>query len=723
MAASGTKESMMLCYTVTVNGQSLCSYEDVRNFVKTINPRFYDTFGQPFPTSLAFDKYDYIAKFFSVDEREKAFDFYRSQYNLDVFGAMMCSVLRSCTNDSPARSISKDSPGRTSDDEMSDVYSLSIEALITKVESDTSDFIDQSTVLREAFSLPYIDPHDYVGKIVKRLMKNMDDYDSKSGNYVAPYTSLVTSSMMGKSRLMRELAQHVPLVYICLRQTADEGQFPPATMYLRDWIKEGACVSIGAKVTDLDIASDNHNIIATLRYSLFLLHMIFKLGVLIDEFGLPAKHLEIKAALPTSSYVKSYAWLWDFFADPRPVFATPCQEFWEAVQADTVTEFRNLRRASAKGKNSPTTCKWASTYLTTTYPDRVTEAHHNLQNSFRRLMGRRNGREQATLIVCFDEARFLCDTSALTKVEVRSRHNRTSLESMEKVDTGMSNVLYSNFRALRRALRFLKQGQLFVPRVFGLFTDTTSRLTTNFQLEPREKEESTGRRVLELPSAGANQFDPVYIFTSIDAHSQIMENNLAISDHRQVAKVERLLKFGRAGWYSIYSASNSATSESMSMNPTYNKKSLLDIATGKLLGCLRQPAVSINQLVTNHEDATSKWLALLACRLAISVGPFSREAEELVSSHLAVLLRADQDLLKIYYPSEPILAEASASITHRTGWKPALKALHNHLQNGIIIAGYWGKLLSKLLCLIAMDSITKPLPCMLRLIIGNIPNQ
>jgi hypothetical protein len=123
MAASDTKESMMLCYTVTVNGQSLCSYEDVRNFVKTIDPRFYDTFGQLFPTSLAFDKYDYIAKFFSVDEREKAFDFYRSQYNLDVFGAMMCSVLRYCTNNSPPRSISNSS-GRRSDDEMSDVYSF-----------------------------------------------------------------------------------------------------------------------------------------------------------------------------------------------------------------------------------------------------------------------------------------------------------------------------------------------------------------------------------------------------------------------------------------------------------------------------------------------------------------------------------------------------------------------------------------------------------------------
>ena len=45
--------------------------------------------------------------------------------------------------------------------------------------------------------------------------------------------------------------------------------------------------------------------------------------------------------------------------------------------------------------------------------------------------------------------------------------------------------------------------------------------------------------------------------------------------------------------------------------------------------------------------------ALLACRLAITVGPFSREAEEMVSSHLAVLLKTDKDrhFLKIHYPS------------------------------------------------------------------------
>jgi hypothetical protein len=262
-------------------------------------------------------------------------------------------------------------------------------------------------------------------------------------------------------------------------------------------------------------------------------------------------------------------------------------------------------------------------------------------------------------------------------------------------------MLFSNFRAMRRALRYLTQKQ--APQIFGLFTDTTSRLS-NFQ--PRSTEEWTAGRFLKLPGAGTGQFDPIYVFTSIDAHSRIIPNNLAISDHRQVAKVERLLKFGRAGWYSLYSAE----ADSNSVLAKYTETSIMDIAVIKLLGGLTE-IIAADVLKTQDNDSTRlNWLALLGCRLAIAVSPFSREGEEMVSSHLAVLLKTDEDrhFLKTYYPSEPILGEASATITVRTGWAPALKALYHHLQNGIIGTGYRGELLSKVLCLIAMDSISKP---------------
>ena len=63
---------------------------------------------------------------------------------------------------------------------------------------------------------------------------------------------------------MKELAQHVPLVYICLlRGGEDPSQFPPTTTNLRDWIGNGTCDSLSATRMQSDIASDDNNIIAT----------------------------------------------------------------------------------------------------------------------------------------------------------------------------------------------------------------------------------------------------------------------------------------------------------------------------------------------------------------------------------------------------------------------------------------------------------------------------
>ena len=693
----------MLYCPVTVNGEKLCYYEDVRNFVKTIDPHFYNTFGQLFPTPGALDDHDFNKSLHLLNGYEKTFIDYTEQYKLNYRGAVMCSVLRLYTDTTPDNNT-RTSPGFITDTDMSDVYSPSIEALITQASSqEESDDVDYFTLLREAFSQPYIDPHDYVGKIVKRLRQNMNEFTSRSTYYVAPYTSLVTSSMMGKSRLMKELAQHVPLVYICLRGGEDESQFPPTTTRIRDWVGEGACKSLDADRMDSDIASDNNNVILTLRYSLFLVHLMDKLSDLITEFRKPTSYPEIKVLL-TSSNAESFAWMWDFFADAREPIALARQVFWTEVLTATVDEFRMLRSAQmAKTKRPPRTSQWASAFLTNYYPDRVDDAHEKLQRSFNPGKGTRSKlkQEKRTLIICFDEARFLCDTSALTGVSIIPKRHGRPHESSGEVDSDTRTLLYSNFLAMRRAFRYLAQKQ--APQIFGLFTNTTSRLT---HFQRRSTEESTGHRFLKLPGAGTGQFDPIYIFTSIDAHSQIIPNNLAISDHRQVAKAERLLKFGRAGWYSLYSAE----ADSNSVVPKYTDTTLLDIAVIKLLGGLTERK-AVDVLKTKDDDSTRlNWLALLGCRLAIAVGPFSREAEEMVSSHLAVLLKTDEDrhFLKTYYPSEPILGEASATITARTGWAPALKALYHHLQNGIIGAGYRGELLSKVLCLIAMDSISKP---------------
>jgi hypothetical protein len=76
-----------------------------------------------------------------------------------------------------------------------------------------------------------------------------------------------------------------------------------------------------------------------------------------------------------------------------------------------------------------------------------------------------------------------------------------------------------------RLVRFLRQADP-IPRVFGLFTDTTSRLH-NFR--PRSLED-TSLCLPGLPDPGTDQFDPLYIFSSIDTHFKSVRNNNALSD-------------------------------------------------------------------------------------------------------------------------------------------------------------------------------------------------
>ena len=60
--------------------------------------------------------------------------------------------------------------------------------------------------------------------------------------------------------------------------------------------------------------------------------------------------------------------------------------------------------------------------------------------------------------------------------------------------------------------------------------------------------------------------------------------------------------------------------------------------------------------------------------------------------------------MRTIYPSEPILAQVSAHLTKEYGWDSPLCALHHYVQGGIVEGGYRGELLTKIVCLMAMDT-------------------
>jgi len=670
-------------------------YEDVRELVKEIDEGFIDGFDKLFPSPSAIEDYPFIRY---MAQQDHIFKYYTETQDLNYVGALICTILHRHKENSPSSGPDSGTDS-SSDREMSIVYFPSIETLITK---DPSRLVDKSNteeeILSDGFDKAYIDPHGYVEKIANRLKEYMNLY-TLTPDYVAPYTSLVTSSMMGKSRLMKELASRVPIVYMCVRGENQSG-FPRATPGILKWFKDGVCGELGIAVTDPAIASDNDDIIATLRHSLFLLNLLKHLRDLIEDVSqtTPTRYPGLAGRINVRR--SSFEWMWDFFVDYTQPYAIARRLFWDTVKAQTHVDIVRLRNSGPKA-----TSDWAKNHLKGSYKDHITQADSSLRQSLLKLC-RMRPKTFNTLpfIICFDEASHMCTTSAVTG----KRINTGDAESVANPELPNG---FSNFRAMRCALRYLRVLEDPMPRVFGLFTDTSSRLT-NFQ--PRKGDERS-RRVVDLPAPGRRQFAPIHVFTSIDAHAMVEAGYCAKSDPTEVAKAETLLKFGRAGWYSCYSRD----SELFSM------EAVLSLAMMKLVGGISHPIIDLRKELKEEPwlfETRLRLLAVVACRLALTVGPFSTEARDLVSSHLAILLNTDphRHFLKIYYPSEPILAEASAEITAAIGWLPAVQALYQQLQNGIVSAGYRGELYPRF-CALWQWTGLKSRFHLIR-IIGNIPN-
>ena len=123
--------------------------------------------------------------------------------------------------------------------------------------------------LRCGFQEIYIDPYDLVADTVEEINENITEYCNNPEQYIAPYTSLITSSMMGKSRLMKEIARSIPSIYICLRERESSG-YPACTPILPGWINQGVI----AQVLGYEGTPDIDFIIPTLKFCVFFLTLI-----------------------------------------------------------------------------------------------------------------------------------------------------------------------------------------------------------------------------------------------------------------------------------------------------------------------------------------------------------------------------------------------------------------------------------------------------------------
>jgi len=116
------------------------------------------------------------------------------------------------------------------------------------------------------------------------LVNYMDCYCSSPDTYVSPYTSLITSSMMGKSRLLKQIASHTPLVYICLRSSQSTG-YPSRSSEISGWLFKGTINSF----TPLSMSRDDSNFFTTLKFSAFFEATLHRLACFIEKGTLPIR--------------------------------------------------------------------------------------------------------------------------------------------------------------------------------------------------------------------------------------------------------------------------------------------------------------------------------------------------------------------------------------------------------------------------------------------------
>ena len=73
---------------------------------------------------------------------------------------------------------------------------------------------------RALFAAPYIDPTNMVTTFVTYAEACFDHYQANAQTYNSPYFCLVQSSGYGKTRLLREVARKVRVMYVCMRSDA-----------------------------------------------------------------------------------------------------------------------------------------------------------------------------------------------------------------------------------------------------------------------------------------------------------------------------------------------------------------------------------------------------------------------------------------------------------------------------------------------------------------------
>lgn len=99
-------------------------------------------------------------------------------------------------------------------------------------------------------------------------------------------------------------------------------------------------------------------------------------------------------------------------------------------------------------------------------------------------------------------------------------------------------------------------------------------------------------------------------------------------------------------------------------------------------------------------------LAIFASRMHVTINPHSSVCLEMISKNLATCLRItdNRDIIEIAYPSEPILAEASARLLNKfNNWSYFLKILNRSINSHLLVNINKKQAVLQILLLMAWD--------------------
>lgn len=455
-----------------------------------------------------------------------------------------------------------------------------------------------------AFSEEYGDRHGLVQHYSKQLRGHMDSWMTSRFLWNAPYTSLVNSSMMGKSRFQKQLALHDPVIYFCLRRQDSTSGYPAPTLR---WVWRFLAnpFKLTRRYTGASVSTEQHEFIeqkgVTGHLHFFAAVLRQLLQFIVDREWKDKKDKRVA--------------LWYLLGEPARSpdgvgdMAKEASTFWGKVLRDV----RKVDIEVATSKQATGDMQITSTALISELCDSHVDS------------------EQLILLI-FDEARIL------------------TLFNCDGQKPAKSVSRLSRFRLLRRSLREMGKANI---RIFSILTDTSSRLT-NFQ--PKVDDDPSTRKDNKEPRCG-HLFAPLAVMPTVDLAAKDLP---ATCDPSEVQKISRLMLFGRVAWSVMHKTRSAddmlglAIKKLMAINSTNLDMHLyaaaattLKYADRKFLACLG-PRLAL-QLGSYTQDARELIASHMMCLEHVGddhVQLFSRYLSEPILAEASARATGDNGWVK-----------------------------------------------------------------------------